>query len=125
MLCLRRPLQSTRRVVLLLWLLATLAPALAQGLTVWRNQGQPWNELCVSASLNGAAAAMPGHPGDVAHEHCDACLARLDPMAPAPAAWGAPVAGQAPGFVPPLYLHARAPQFAWHGGQPRAPPLPA
>jgi Protein of unknown function (DUF2946) len=118
MVSLRRPRTHTRWVTLVLLVLALLAPTLMRAST----DRSPWTEICTTANKVADAKASHGQPAASVHEHCDACFSRLDNTGPAPAPLTLALAAPLPQAVPPLFLHAPRPLFAWRGAQPRAPP---
>lgn len=87
-------------------------------------------EVCTMdgmAAANGGAGepTLPEHTGS--HwQHCPLCGLSASAQAllpPANLGWHVPEAGA--DRLPPLFLHAPRPLFAWAGSQPRAPPVRA
>ena len=122
----------TRRLAAILatfaMLLAALAPAATQALAAANDQHVRWTAVCTS---DGArlmpvptdAAGVPVAPAAGHVDHCPFCAphAAATALPPHAEVTVPAVAGSDP--VPPLYLLAPHPLFAWASAQPRAPPV--
>ena len=111
-------------------LLAALAPAVTSALAASRDQHVRWTAVCtadgarlvaVPTDADGVPVAPKSHQAD----HCPFCAPfGADAAFPPPAAVTIAFAASEPP-VPPLFLLAPRPLFAWASAQPRAPPIPS
>lgn len=116
----RLPRRSLAWIAFVALLFNALAPLVMQGMA----QDAGYSELCTVRGIERVADNGDGSdPGmTMSGAHCPFCLAQHTPFLPA-----APVvAGLTPATgadaLPPLFLHAPRPPFAWAPAQPRAPP---
>lgn len=121
---LRRHRHPLARLVVLVLLLAAMAPGLSRALAFAQGQIAPWSQVC-TASMDVGTAAMAQPDGVTDHwlEHCPLChLASDQPAWPPSEAWPAQWAPAPLRPVPPLWLHAPRPLPVWAAVRSRAPP---
>jgi hypothetical protein len=87
-------------------------------------------ELCAVAPQDQYGAARvpagqraPDGPSQRASVDCPYCLVQGPQAALPPGAIPTLPVADTPAHLPPLFLHARHPLFAWSSAQPRAPPV--
>jgi hypothetical protein len=121
----------TRRFAAWTALLAVLAAALMPALSHAFAPGKDatkWIEVCsttgpMSIEVPADGPGFPKAPKASDFDHCPACSAQAAPAAILPATLAALLLPAPSEPVPPLFLHAPRPLFAWTSAQPRAPPL--
>ncbi|MDT7837066.1 DUF2946 family protein [Aquabacterium sp. OR-4] len=104
-------------IALAMLVLAFAAPTVSRLLHALQAQASPWGVVC---TVEGAAGGS--EPGAPSLEHCPVCLLQQAASAPPPAApmrWLPADLGE---VLPPLFLQAPRPLFAWSAAQARAPP---
>jgi hypothetical protein len=114
-------------IALVALMVNALAPAAMHG----TSSAMPGNffELCTTAGIERIAFGAGNLPdndtdndGD-ARPHCPFCLAQHLPFIPLPDATAPLPQADGAAVLPPLFLHAPRPLFAWAAPQPRAPPV--
>jgi len=108
-------------LALLLWVLATLAPTVSRAMAHVQGEVAPWAQVCSTTPANTTpeGGALAQHLMD----HCPMCALQAGhAMAPPPVASAALPTLALSQAMPPLWLHAPSPLFAWASAQPRAPP---
>jgi len=125
----RLHLPSLAWLALVAMLALALLPTVARAMASAPGDGSVWAEICTAQGMK--RVALNGQPGvptvpvsASSHlDHCPFCTLSaqaLDlPPVPNPVQ-DAPAAADSP---PGLYQQAPREPFAWHRGQPRAPPL--
>lgn len=124
--------------ILVLALAPTVSRALAARQALHDAAGAPpaWAQICLHGAVVMATqvadplGAGPGGPGPEAPpaqaaaslDHCGLCALGADLAAP-PMPVTLAGAGPLAATVPPLFLRAPRPLFAWSAAQPRAPPF--
>jgi len=116
----RHPRAATWLALLLL-VLATLAPTVSRAMAHVQGAVAPWAQVCSTQPATG----MP-EGGDLAQhlmDHCPMCALQAGhAMAPPPVASAVLPMLALSQAMPPLWLHAPRPLFAWASAQPRGPP---
>lgn len=114
--------------MLVILVLATLAPGAARALAFAQGGQSPGDQVCsVRTDPRPALRRLPAgpavdDPAGEAHADCPFCLLRGDLLAPPPAALLTLPAAAALASAPRLFLQSPRPLFAWSSAQPRGPP---
>jgi len=123
-LTLRRQLRRVTWIALTAMLALALMPALSHALSFARGVPSALSEVCTpqGAKLVAPTEQAPEPAAPLAHlDHCPFCaLQAAVGLPPAPAQSVAALG--LTHAVPPLFLAAPRPLFAWAAAQPRAPP---
>lgn len=99
------------------------APSVSHALAAGAAPG-PWSEICTTLGLNTSVPAGGEESGAALHlEHCPLCAQAAHAPGLPPAEISPLIAAPGGDALPPLFLHAPHPLFAWTRAQPRAPPL--
>lgn len=116
--------------------LGVLAPTLSRAMAAGTS-GATLAEVCTPAGIEWVAmtrsptdvgSPQPVHPdGDIAHalDHCHYCVTPLGNGLPSANHTPASFAVTGAALLPPLFLSAPRPLFAWSPLHPRAPPFSA
>ena len=111
---------------LLAVLVSALLPALSHAFAPGR-EATKWVEVCsamgpVTIEVPANGPGFPKAPKASDFDHCPFCSAQAAPVAILPAVFSPQLKPLSAERVPPLFLHAPRPRFAWATTQPRAPP---
>lgn len=114
------PRRSLAWIAFVALLFNALAPLVMQGMT----QDTGYSELCTVRGIERVADnGDDSDPGmAMSGAHCPFCLAQHTPFIPVRPVVAGLTSTAGADALPPLFLHAPRPPFAWPPAQPRAPP---